>query len=132
MRTALCDPIRVFEFVKVNQAHYPIATTCRLLGVSTSGFHAWLNRGPSQRTRQDTRLTERIRAVHTRSRGTYGVPRIHHAPVGRDKGAELRDEGVRVGGKRIARLMQAAGLQGVSRRKRPHPVQSLYRDAVCT
>ena len=102
---ALCDPVRVFEFVKANRARYPIATTCRLLGVSTSGFHAWLKRGPAQRTRQDARLTERIRAVHTRSRGTYGAPRIH---------AELRDEGVRVGGKRIARLMQAAGLRGWS------------------
>ncbi len=78
VRTSLGD------WVKANQARYPIATTCRLLGVSSSGFHAWLKRGPSQRTRQDARLTERIRAVHTRSRGTYGVPRIHHDPVGRD------------------------------------------------
>jgi putative transposase len=55
-------------------------------------------------------LSERIRAIHTRSRGTYGAPRIH---------AELREEGIRVGRKRVARLMQAAGLQGVSRRKAP-------------
>jgi len=109
--------------VKANQARYPVATACRLLGVSTSGFYAWLKRGPSQRTRQDARLTERIRAVHTRSRGTYGAPRIH---------AELCDEGIQVGRKRVARLMHSTGLQGVSRRKRPHPVQSLYRDAVCT
>lgn len=55
-------------------------------------------------------LTEQIRAIHEWSRGTYGAPRIH---------AELRDQGVRVGCKRVARLMQAAGLQGVSRRKAP-------------
>jgi len=97
--------------VKANQARYPVATACRLLGVSTSGFYAWLKRGPSQRTRQDARLTERIRAVHTRSRGTYGAPRIH---------AELCDEGIQVGRKRVARLMHSTGLQGVSRRKRPH------------
>ena len=53
-------------------------------------------------------LTEKIRAIHRWSRGTYGAPRIH---------AELRDEGVRVASKRVARLMQAAHLQGVSRRK---------------
>lgn len=53
-------------------------------------------------------LTEKIRTIHVRSRGTYGAPRIH---------AELRDEGIRVGRKRIARLMRAAGLKGVSRRK---------------
>lgn len=51
---------------------------------------------------------QRIRWIHLRSRGTYGVPRIH---------AELADEGVRVGRKRVARLMRTAGLRGVSRRK---------------
>jgi len=61
-------------------------------------------RPPSQRAREDAVFTERIRRIHLRSRGTYGAPRIH---------AELSDEGVRV-----ARLMKAAGLQGVSRRKR--------------
>jgi putative transposase len=55
-------------------------------------------------------LTERIREIHERSRGTYGSPRIH---------AALRDEGICVGKKRVARLMKAAGVKGVSRRKRP-------------
>ena len=55
-------------------------------------------------------LTEQIHAIHTWSRGTYGAPRIH---------AELQDRGVRLGCKRVARLMQAAGLRGVSRRKAP-------------
>jgi putative transposase len=55
-------------------------------------------------------LTEKIRQIHERSRGTYGSPRIH---------AALQVEGVRVGKKRVARLMKAAGLRGVSRRKSP-------------
>jgi Transposase and inactivated derivatives len=55
-------------------------------------------------------LTEKIREIHDRSRGTYGSPRVH---------AALQAEGVRVGENRVARLMKAAGLQGVSRRKRP-------------
>jgi putative transposase len=94
--------------VKANQANYPIATMCRVLGVSTSGYYAWLKRQPSLRSRDDAVLTNRIRLIHLRSRGTYGAPRIH---------AELCDEGVHVGRKRVARLMRAAGLQGVSRRK---------------
>jgi len=94
--------------VKANQANYPIATMCRVLDVSTSGYYAWLKRQSSQRSREDTILTDRIRWIHLRSRGTYGSPRIH---------AELRDEGVHVSRKRVARLMRAAGLQGVSRRK---------------
>ena len=93
--------------MKANQAHTPVATTCRLLGVSTSGYYSWLKRGPSQRAREDALLTERIQSIHASSRGTYGAPRIH---------AELYDGGIRVGRKRIARLMRAAGLWGVSRR----------------
>jgi putative transposase len=82
---------------------------CRVLGVSPSGYYAWQARPCSARAEADTLLTERIEKIHARSRETYGAPRVH---------AELRDEGVRVGKKRVARLMRAAGLQGVSRRKR--------------
>lgn len=85
-------------------------TMCRVLEVSTSGYYAWLKRNTSQHSQADGLLSDRIRWIHLRSRGTYGAPRIH---------AELADEGVRVGRKRVARLMQAAGLQGVSRRRRP-------------
>ena len=95
--------------MKANQATYPVTTMCRLLDVSTSGYYAWLKRRPSQRSREDAILTGRIRYIYHRSRRTYGSPRIH---------AELRDEGVRVGRNRVARLMKAEGLQGVSRRKR--------------
>jgi putative transposase len=83
---------------------------CRVLGVSRSGYYKWLGRRPSKREREDQVLTEKIRAIHARSRGTYGAPRIH---------AELQTQGIRVGKKRVARLMKAAGLRGVSRRKAP-------------
>ena len=81
---------------------------CRLLGVSPSGYYAWRERPPSRRAQLDAALGERIRRVHERSRGTYGAPRVH---------AELAADGERVGRKRVARLMRAAGLEGVSRRK---------------
>ena len=95
--------------MKANRANYPIAMMCRLLEVSTSGYYAWLKRHRSKRSREDAILTDRIRWIYLRSRSTYGAPRVYE---------ELRDEGVRVGRKRVARLMRAAGLQGVSRRKR--------------
>ena len=82
--------------------------TCQVLGVSPSGYYAWSKRPPSARSLADAELTERIRQIHEGSRGTYGVPRVHF---------ELGVEGVRVGRKRVARLMKATGLQGVSRRK---------------
>lgn len=83
---------------------------CRVLGVSTSGYYAWRGRIPSKRQRDDVMLTQKIRAIHRRSRGTYGAPRVH---------ADLRDQGVRIGYKRVARLMRADGLCGASGHRRP-------------
>lgn len=80
---------------------------CRVLEVSTSGYYAWLKRGPSRRAKRDAELTEKIRFYHRRSRGTYGSPRIL---------ADLQEEGIAIGRDRVARLMREAGLQGVSRR----------------
>ena len=80
---------------------------CRVLEVSTSGYYAWLSRPPSRRAREEEALRQQIKAIHERSRGTYGVPRIR---------AELRAQGVLVSRERIGRLMRAAGLRGVSRR----------------
>jgi putative transposase len=92
-----------------NQADYPVRVMCRCLGVSPSGYYGWLGREPSRRAVRDAVLTKRIKAVHEFSRGTYGCPRVH---------AELRATGERVGRKRVARLMRAIGLEGVSRRRR--------------
>ena len=91
-----------------NQAVHAVRTMCRLLGVSVSGYYASRSRPRSHRAVEDSSLVARIRAVHTHSRGTYGAPRIH---------AERVEEGAQVGCKRIARLMHAAGLRGVSRRR---------------
>ena len=96
--------------MSANQAQFHITTMCRVLGVSTSGYYAWAGRGPSARRRRDELLTGRIRAVHARSRGTYGSPRVH---------ADLAADGVRVSRKRVARLMREDGLVGVSRRRGP-------------
>jgi putative transposase len=81
---------------------------CRVLAVSASGYYAWCQRPPSIRARADAELTSRITAIHQYARATYGTPRIHE---------ELLAANSRVGHKRVARLMKAAGLCGVSRRK---------------
>ena len=91
-----------------NQAMYSISALSRCLGVSRSGYYAWRERSPSARSIADAALTKRIKAIHSTSRETYGAPRIH---------AELEDDGVHVGRKRVERLMKAAGIAGVSRRK---------------
>ena len=90
---------------------------CGVLGVSTSGYYAWLGRGPSARAQKDEQLRVKIRQFHAASRGTYGAPRIH---------VDLAEDGDRIGRKRVARLMKAEGLKGVCRRKR---TRTTARDA---
>ena len=94
--------------MKAYQGEHRVATVCRVLGVSASGYYAWQVRPLSARAQADWTLSTQIRAIHARSRGTYGAPRVH---------AELRAQGVHVGRKRVARLMRQAQLAGVSRRR---------------
>jgi transposase InsO family protein len=81
---------------------------CRVLAVSKAGYYAWRDRAPSARARADRQLAAEIRAVHRRSRATYGSPRVH---------AELRAQGVRVSEKRVARVMRAEGVRAKRRRR---------------
>ena len=84
---------------------------CRVLEVKTSTFYDWRARRylPSARSMSDAALTAKIQAIHTMSRHSYGSPRVW---------AELRlGEGIRCSRKRVERLMRAAGIQGLHRRK---------------
>jgi putative transposase len=114
--------------MSAHQAMYPIRTMARVLKVSASGYYAWRSRPASARSTADADLARRIRTIHAGSHGTYGAPRVH---------AELKAAGVAIGRKRVARLMRAAGIAGVSRRRsapvttRPafdhHPAVDLVR-----
>ena len=96
--------------IAAEKTNFPVAVMCPVLHVSRTGFHNWERRAPSDRTLTDAWLTEKIKGIHEHSRGVYGAPRIH---------AELRlEHDVRVGRKRVARLMKAAGITGVRPRKR--------------
>ena len=94
--------------MSAHQAMYPIRTMARVLKVSASGYYAWRSRPASARATADAGLTRHIRTIHAGSHATYGAPRVH---------AELKADGLSIGRKRIARLMRAAGIAGVSRRR---------------
>jgi putative transposase len=102
----------MFAFIAESCGDLPAATVCRVMKVSTSGFYGWqaAQLMPCRRQLEDEALTAKIVEVHRQSRGTYGSPRVH---------AELRlGEGLRIGRKRVERLMRQAGLEGIYRRRR--------------
>lgn len=87
----------------------PVATACRVLKLSTSGFYDWNSRGPSARDLEQAQLMNLIHDAHAASYGTYGSRRVH---------AELvLGQQVQVSHGRVERLMHSTGLQGVHRRK---------------
>ncbi len=93
----------VYRFISAEKARTPVSVCCELLGVSRSGFYDWQRRPPSDRALSDAWLVERIKAIHAANRGVYGARRIH---------AELRlADGVRVGRKRVERLMRQTGIR---------------------
>jgi len=91
-----------------NQAAFPVRAQCRVLDVSASGYYAWLKRPPSARGLRNVVMTERICTIHAESDATYGMPKVR---------AELIAQGETISRKLVAKLMQRAGLQGVSRRR---------------
>lgn len=94
--------------MRAHQADWPVATQCRTLEVSTSGYYSWREREPSSRARRDREISARLVDLHRVSRGVYGSPRLLD---------DLAEEGVHISRKRVARLMKEQGLRGVSRRR---------------
>lgn len=81
---------------------------CSALGVSKSGYYARKTRPEAERTKEDRRLLHRIQTSHAESMRAYGSPRIHD---------DLKEQGERVGRKRVARLMAANGIQSCRRKR---------------
>jgi putative transposase len=106
-----------FRFVSEHAEQYPVSRLCALNGVNRSGYYQWKDRGPSKRALADEELLVVIKKIYKASRDTYGVPRVHD---------QLRRHKVAVGRKRVARLMTANDLTGVTdpKRYRHKPIDS--------
>jgi putative transposase len=98
-----------FVFIAKHRTIWPVAWLCNALGVSRSGFHAWLNRAPSARSRSDEVLGQRVKASFVASDRTYGARRVWH---------DMLEEGFACGLHRIERLMQLQALRARPRRRR--------------
>jgi putative transposase len=110
-----------FAFIHAEKAVFPVLVLCEVLGVSTSGYYAWIRRPRSRRAAEDARLGAAIAASHARSRRTYGRPRIL---------ADLRAQGERVSGKRVARLMRQRGLASIRRPRFTATTDSQHKQPV--
>lgn len=97
-----------FEAIRAKKAEHPVALMCRSLGVSRSGYYAWLERASSPRAAEEEKLAGEVSASFQNSRRTYGYPRVYK---------DLRARGIRIGRHRTARLMRQQGLRSVHRRR---------------
>jgi len=97
-----------YVFVRDHRGAFPVDLMCRTLEVGSSGFYAWLKRPESPRSQKNLRLLVEIKAVHRRSRKTYGSPRIH---------VELNETGHACSRYRVARLMRQHGIVSKHKKK---------------
>jgi len=67
-----------FGFVAKHRGAWPVNLMCEALGVSRSGFYAWLVRPRSQRSLSDEWLGAQVRQSFLGSDRTYGARRIWH------------------------------------------------------
>jgi len=97
-----------FAFIAKHRGIWPASWPCEALGVSRSGFHAWLSRAPSARARTDEALGAMVRASFINSYSTYGARRVWH---------DLLAKGLSCGLHRVERLMRQQALKARPRRR---------------
>jgi putative transposase len=93
------------------EANFPVALMCKVLDVSKSGYYRWLNRKPSVHEIEDVKLLVEIRTIYQENREVYGSPKVWD---------EFKDQGRKVGRRRVSRLMRENGIVGVPAKKRFH------------
>ena len=110
-----------YIFIAAHQNEFPVLRMCQVLNVSESGYYAWRKREPSQRKREDEDLGKRIEDAYQKNRQVYGSPRVH---------AELKEQGVHCGRKRVARLMRERGISAKTKRRKVKTTDSQHDNPV--
>lgn len=106
-----------FELIDAAKKDFPVQRLCKVLGVSSSGYFAWNERPACRRQRDDMVLLAHVRSAFAVSSETYGSPRMVH---------ELRDSGVAIGRRRVARLMRENGMKARQKRRFKRTTDSLH------
>lgn len=107
-----------YEAIRQQVGVYPLATLCRLFGVSRSGFYAWQDRDMTERDGEEMRIVMLIEKIHQGSRHNYGSPRVTQILKGM---GETCSEGS------VARLMRKHGIRAKTKRKFRHTTDSNHR-----
>ena len=110
-----------YVFIADHQNEFPVLRMCQVLNVSVSGYYAWRKREPSQRKREDEHGGKLIEDAYQNNRQVYGSPRVH---------AELKEQGVHCGRKRVARLMRERGISAKSKRRKVKTTDSQHDNPV--
>jgi transposase InsO family protein len=97
-----------FAFIKEHVAAYPVEVACDALGVSRSGYYAWLDRPESARAKRREELAAAIARVHGENRGVYGSPRVHQALLAEGESACVNT---------VADIMQEQEIRAKTKRK---------------
>lgn len=113
----------MFSFVSARKAEHGISRMCTILGVSESGYWAYRSRSRSPRQRQDEVLGVHIRAAFARSHQSYGSPRMVR---------ELQAQGLKIGRRRVARLMRENHLNARPRSRFVRTTDSSHGLSVAT
>jgi len=100
----------VFELIHADRERIPVARSCRVLGVSRSGYYQRLHRPPCARSVENAALESEVKEVFHAHRGRYGAPRVRHA-------LRRRRGGARPSKKRVARVMRSMGLRARTPRR---------------
>src|SRR5262250_541650 len=94
----------MYRFIEAErEGERSVNRACAVLEVSRAAYYEWRKQEPSARAQQDRELAEKVKAIFSRSRQTYGAPRVHR---------ELARQGLRCSRKRVARLMRELDLEG--------------------
>lgn len=110
-----------YRFIENHKEEFPLLRMCQVLEVSESGYYAWFKREPSARERGDKELGEQIEDAYQKNRQVYGSPRLH---------AELKEQGVHCGRKRVARLMRERGINAKSKKRKMKTTDSRHDNPV--
>jgi putative transposase len=110
-----------YAFIAAHQKEFPVLRMCQVLNVSESGYYAWCKREPSQRKQEDEHWGKLIEDAYQNNRQVSGSPRVH---------AELKEQGVHCGRKRVARLMRERGISAKTKRRKVKTTESQHTNPV--